>query len=138
MSSIASLSSAPSALSAITAHSHGHKKGSHVESTSNDSDGDAMTPVPAGTQQNLFSSMLQSLEQVIGVQPATAASASTAAPAVSSAAGSPAQLAHTTPASAATAASSNAALQKYLNKVSSQINDVRFPTVAVPKLSLKA
>jgi BRCT domain type II-containing protein len=138
MSSIASLSSAPSALSAITAHSHGHKKGSHVESTSSDSDGDAMTPVPAGTQQNLFSSMLQSLEQVIGVQPATAASASAAAPAVSTAAGSPAALAHTTPASAATAASSNAALQKYLNKVSSQINDVRFPTVAVPKLSLKA
>ena len=137
MSSIASLSSAPSALSAITAHSHGHKRGSHVGSTSSDSDGDAMTPVPAGTQQNLFSSMLQSLEQVIGVQPATAASASAAAPAVGTAAGSPAALAHT-PAAAATAASSNAALQKYLNKVSSQINDVRFPTVAVPKLSLKA
>jgi hypothetical protein len=146
-SSIASLSSAPSALSSITAHSHGHKKGSRVESTSSDSDGDAMTPVPAGTQQNLFSSMLQSLEQVIGVQPATAASASAAAPAgntaastkaSTAAAGSPATAAPTTAASAAATATSTAALQKYLHNVSSQSNDIRFPTVTGSNVSASA
>jgi hypothetical protein len=121
MSSIASLSSAPSALSSITAHSHGHKKGSRVESPNSDSDGDAMTPVPAGTQQNLFSSMLQSLEQVIGVQPATAASASAAAPA-----------------SAAVTASSTGALQKYLHNVSSGSDDLRFPTVTGSNISTTA
>jgi hypothetical protein len=72
-----------------------------------------MTPVPAGTQQNLFSSMLQSLEQVIGVQPATAAS------------------------SAATA-TSTAALQKYLHNVSTQSNDIRFPTVTGSNVSARA
>jgi hypothetical protein len=140
MTSIANLSSVPAALSAITAHSHGHRKGSHVESTSSDSGGDAMTPVPASTQQNLFSSMLQSLEQVIGVQPATSASSGTATPASTAAAGgitasAPATVASTSPASAATA-SSNAALQKYLNKVSSQINDVKFPAVAGSNVSV--
>jgi hypothetical protein len=142
MSSIASLSSAPSALASITARPHGHKKGSQVSSTSSDSEGDAMTPVPAATQQNLFSSMLQSLEQVIGVQPATAGSASSAAPVGStSASGSVAATAATTPASTGTApapitastaaatAASNSALQKYLHNVSSQSNDLRLPTV---------
>jgi hypothetical protein len=163
MSSIASLSSAPSALSSLTAHSHGHKKSSRVGSTSNDSEGDAMTPVPAGTQQNLFSSMLQSLEQVIGVQPATAAAASAAAPAGSTAASgsaaaaahstpaaTAAAAAHTTPASAAAAAaqvtpaaaaataSSSTALQKYLHNVSTQSNDLRFPTAVGSKVSASA
>jgi 2-oxoglutarate dehydrogenase E2 component (dihydrolipoamide succinyltransferase) len=148
MSSIANLSSAPSALSSITAHTHGHKKGSRVESTStsSDSDGDAMTPVPAGTQQNLFSSMLQSLEQVIGIQPATAATASAAAPAVASvatpaagtASGSAAAAAPASPASAAATASSSSALQKYLHNVSSQTNDVRFPTVVGFNVSASA
>ena len=145
-SSIASLSSAPSALSSITAHSHGHKKGLRVESKSSDSDGDAMTPVPAGTQQNLFSSMLQSLEQVIGVQPATAASTSAAAPAGSAAAGAKAKTtaaggpaaASATPASAAATAGSTAALQKYLHNVSTQSNDLRFPTAVGSKVSASA
>jgi hypothetical protein len=147
MSSIASLSSAPSALSSMTAHSHGHKKSSRVGSTSSDSDGDAMTPVPAGTQQNLFSSMLQSLEQIIGVQPATAASASAAAPAGSTAANTkastaaashPATAAPTTPASGAAAATSTAALQKYLHNVSTQSNDIRFPTITGSNISASA
>ena len=137
MSSIANLSSAPSALSSITAHSHGHKKGSRVESTSSDSDGDAMTPVPAGTQQNLFSSMLQSLEQVIGVQTAPPATASAVAPAGTTS-GSTAAAAPTTPASAAATASSTAALQKYLHNVSSQTNDVRFPTGVGSSVSASA
>jgi hypothetical protein len=105
-----------------------------------------MTPVPAGTQQNFFSSMLQSLEQVIGVQPATAASASAAAPAGSAAANTqastaaashPAPAAPTTPAAAATA-SSAAALQKYLHNVSTQSNDIRFPTITGSNVSASA
>jgi hypothetical protein len=139
MSSIASLSSAPSALSSLTAHSHAHKKGSRVASTSSNSEGDALAPVPAGTQQNLFSSMLQSLEQVIGVQPATAAAASAAAPAGSTAAsGSAAAKSHTTPASTAAAASSAGALQKYLHNVSSQSDDLRLPTAVGSKVSASA
>ena len=138
MSSLASLSSAPSALSSITAHSHGHKKGSRVDSTSGDSEVDAMTPVPAGTQQNLFSSMLQSLEQVIGVQPAAPATAAAAAPAASTTAGSTAAAAPTTPASAAATASSSGALQKYLHNVSSQSNDLRFPTAVGSQVSASA
>jgi hypothetical protein len=116
MSAISSLSSAPSALSSLTAHSHGHKKGSKVES-SDDSSSDGMTPVPAGTQQNLFSSLLQSLEQVIGIQPAAA----TAAPSASSAAttASPTVAAASTAgAGTVTSQSANAALQKYIHNVS--------------------
>jgi len=143
MTSIASLSSAPSALSALTAHSHGHKKGSRVDS-STQSDGDALTPVPAGTQQNLFSSMLQSLEQAIGVQPAastTASAATPTTPAATSAASAPASTAaaaHTTAASAAATASSSTALQKYLHNVSAQANDIRFPTAAGANVSASA
>jgi hypothetical protein len=140
--SIANLSSAPSALSAVTSHSHGHRKGGRVDSTSQ-SEGDAMTPVPAGTQQNLFSSMLQSLEQVIGVQPASstaaAAPAATAgAPAATAAAATTAAAAPNAPASAAAPASSSAALQKYLHNVSSASNDIRFPTVAGSNVSASA
>jgi hypothetical protein len=133
---IAKLSSIPSALSAVTGRSHSHKKGSRVDSSS-ESQGDAMTPVPAGTQQNLFSSMLQSLEQVIGVQPGS----STAASAPAAAAGTPASTAaaaHKAPASAVATASSNAALQKYLHNVSSPTNDIRFPTVTGSNLSASA
>jgi hypothetical protein len=76
MSSIANLTSTP-ALPQLNIHSHGHKKGSHVESA-DDSGSDTAAPVPAGTQQNLFGSLLQSLEQVIGVQLSAAAPAGTA------------------------------------------------------------
>jgi hypothetical protein len=138
MSSIASLSSAPSALSSITAHSHGHKKSARVESTSSDSDGDAMTPVPAGTQQNLFSRMLQSLEQVIGVHTAAAASASAPAAVNTALSGSAAPTAHTTPVAAAANAASAAALQKYLHNVSLRSDDLRFPTVTGSNVSATA
>ena len=93
MSSIANLTSAPAALPQFNFHPHGHKKGSQVVSA-DDSDSSSSTaaPVPAGTQKNLFGSLLQSLEQVIGVQlsaaaPAAATSAA-AAPATAAAAAS--------------------------------------------------
>jgi|SRR5450755_1814719 hypothetical protein len=74
MSLIANLSSAPSALPPVNVHPHGHKRGSHIESTG-DSGSDTAAQIPAGAAQNLFGSLLQSLEQVIGVQPTTAAAA---------------------------------------------------------------
>ncbi len=98
MSSIANLSSASSALSAMTVRAHGHKKGSQLDSL-DDSSSDTTAAVPAGTQQNLFSSMLQSIEQAIGLQSTTAtpaAATTTAANATNSGSG-------TTSASATTA-----------------------------------
>jgi hypothetical protein len=74
MSSIANLTSASSALPSLNIHPHGHKKGSHVGST-DDSGGNTAGQVPVATVKNLFGTLLQSLEQVIGVQlGATAAS----------------------------------------------------------------
>jgi len=66
MSSIANLTSTP-ALAQLNTHLHGHKKGSHVASAA-DSDSSSKPPRQCrGTQKNLFGSLLQSLEQVIGV-----------------------------------------------------------------------
>jgi hypothetical protein len=95
MSSIANLTSTP-ALPQLSTHAHGHKKGSHVASAddSDSNDSNTAAPVPVGTQQNLFGSLLQSLEQVIGVQLSATAPAGTAAAA--------------TPASAAAATSRQA------------------------------
>jgi hypothetical protein len=83
MSSIANLTSASSALPSLNIRPHGHKKGSHVGST-DDSGSNTAGQVPVGTVQNLFGTLLQSLEQVIGVQlgataPAATATAATAA-----------------------------------------------------------
>ena len=95
MSSIANLTSLP-ALPQLNIHPHGHKKGSHVESA-DDPGSNTAAPVPVGTAQNLFGSLLQSLEQVIGVQLSATAPAGAAAATAAAA-----------PASAAAAASHNA------------------------------
>jgi len=124
MSAVTNLSSvSPSALPPVNLHGHGHKHGSHVESTdaSNDStSNDALGQAPAGSTQNLFGTLMQSLEQVIGLStttPATTASAATPAATASA----------TTSASAATASAANSKattqqqsmlLQNYLNNLS--------------------
>lgn len=77
MSTIANLSSSPSALPAINIHPHGHKRGSHVGST-DDSGGGTTAQAPAGAVQKLFGRLIQSLEQVIGVQLSAATPAVTA------------------------------------------------------------
>jgi hypothetical protein len=92
MSSIANLTSAGAALPSLNIHPHGHKKGSHVGS-SDDSGSSTAAQVPVGTVKNLFATLLQSLEQVIGVQlsataPATAASTTTGSQTPGAAAGS--------------------------------------------------
>jgi hypothetical protein len=76
MSSITSLTSTLTGLSAVNLHPHGHKKGSHVGST-DDSGTDTTPAVPASTQQNLFGSLLQSLQRTIGAQSSTTAAAVT-------------------------------------------------------------
>jgi hypothetical protein len=76
MSSIASLTSAPTALPQINVHPHGHKKGPHAESSGDSSDTAAQ--IPAGAAQNLFGTLLNSLEQVIGVKLSAPASAAAA------------------------------------------------------------
>jgi hypothetical protein len=78
MSSIANLTSTASVLPPINIHPHGHKKGLQLESFG-DSSGGTAAHSPAGTAQNLFGSLLHSLEQVIGVHWTTAAPAMPAA-----------------------------------------------------------
>ena len=97
--SIAAISAAASTvIPAINVQPHGHKKGLKLESDSNGTD-TTVGQTPTTTNQNLFSSLLQSLEQVTGVQPA----ASTGTAAVV-AAGAAADAGATSAAGAATAA----------------------------------
>jgi hypothetical protein len=123
MSAIASLSSAPSGLPTVKSHAHGHKKGPQVEST-DDAISDSITaPVPAATQQNLFGSLLQSLQQAVGLQTtsATPASASSATAGASTTAGSTAAAASTASSGTAIAQSESTAAQKYIGNVSQSL-----------------
>lgn len=109
MSSIANLGAASAALPQLNIHPHGHKKG--LDSLSTDlssSDSTAQLPVPAA--QNLFSNLLQSLEQVIGLR-STPASPAAAAPAT----GSTAAASTATAAASTSAATGNTLLQNYLH-----------------------
>jgi hypothetical protein len=111
MSSIANLSSAPSAaLPSLKLHGH-HKKGSALDAAGDSSD--TSPSVPATTQQGLFGSLLQALEGAIGVQStaATGGTASATAPANSATvAGSTSSAG----AAATSAQSATALLQGYL------------------------
>jgi hypothetical protein len=67
-----------SAASSLSLHGHAHKRGIHDDSE----DSSAAHPAgqaPAGTTQGLFSSLLDSVEQLIGVKPAAAVSPAQAA-----------------------------------------------------------
>jgi hypothetical protein len=153
MSSIANITSASSALPPVNVHPHGHKRGAHVESAG-DSSSDTAAQVPVGAAQNLFGSLLQSLEQVIGVQPATAtpaAATSAAATSTSSTSAAAAAGAGTTT-SASTASpstasagtppsqSASAQLQNYLNNVSQtlQANGSQTQRLAGSNVSVNA
>jgi len=136
MSSIASLGSALSALPSGS-RPHGHRKGSQVESTDEAISNATTAPVPAATQQNLFSSLLQSLEQVIGVQSSTATPAAAASSATAGAGTSASAAAAGT---GATAQSATAALQKYIGNVSQNLKVNGSPAVklAGSNLSINA
>jgi hypothetical protein len=127
------------ALPAINPHLHGHKRGSHVQSAEETSGGSGSTAqVPAGLQQNLFGSLLSSLEQAIGVQAATPASAATTASAngASSAAATGASSTAATGSAAnpgSTAAQSSlTSLQNYLNNL---LHNARIDGSAAAKLA---
>ena len=128
MSAIANLNAAPAAFPPVNLHAHGHKRGGHVQATDADA-GNGTAQVPPGLRQNLFGSLLNSLQQVIGVQLGVIGSA-TAAPIGSTNAETPGAAADTTAAgtgagganaAAATpgapAQSSIAMLQNYLNNL---------------------
>jgi hypothetical protein len=156
MSAVTNLSSvSPAALPPINLHGHGHKHGSHVESTDASADStsnDALGQAPAGSTQNLFGTLLQSLEQVIGLQPSTttpAATASTTTPATTAA--TPAATASATTSASATTASAaggtsatqqqqSTLLQNYLNNLShkAQADGSQSPKVAGSSISTNA
>src|SRR5579863_8216722 len=133
MSAVTNLSSvSPSALPPVNLHGHGHKHGSHVESTDASQDStsnNALGQAPAGSTQNLFGTLLQSLEQVIGLQPSTTTPATTASAATPATTASAKASASATTASAAGGTSStqqqqSLLLQNYLNNLShkAQVN----------------
>jgi len=111
MSSIANLGAASAALPQLNIHPHGHKKGLDALSTElSSSDSTAQLPVPAA--QNLFSNLLQSLEQVIGLQTTPAAKATAAA---APGTGVTTAASTATPAASTSAATGNTLLQNYLH-----------------------
>jgi hypothetical protein len=139
MSSIPNLTSASSALPTLNIHTHGHKKGSHVGSP-DDSTSSSSAQAPAGSVQNLFGTLLQSVEQVIGLQlspakPAASAAATTAA----AGAGTTAATASTGAATASTQ-SAGSLLQNYLNNLSQNLraNGSQTPRAAGSTVSVDA
>jgi len=111
MSSIANLGAASAALPQLNIHPHGHKKGLDALSTElSSSDSTAQLPVPAA--QNLFSNLLQSLEQVIGLRTTPAAKATDAA---APGTGVTAAAFTATAAASTSAATGNTLLQNYLH-----------------------
>jgi hypothetical protein len=74
MSSLAIPSAVASTLPAVNVHphGHGHKKAGSLDPTS-DSSSSTAAQIPVGSAQNLFGSLFNSLEQLIGAQPAPAA-----------------------------------------------------------------
>jgi hypothetical protein len=133
MSSIVNLSSATSAIPPVNIHSHGHKKGSHLESTDG-AGSDTAGSANAGSVQNLFGSLLQSLEQVIGLGSATATATAAATP-VTAATASTAGASGTT-----SSQSASAVLQNYLNNLShnAQANGSQSPKLAGSNVSVNA
>jgi len=137
MSLIPNLTSASSALPTLNIHTHGHKKGSHVGSP-DDSTSSSAAQAPAGSVQNLFGRLLQSVEQVIGLQlsPAKPAAAATTAAA---GAGTTAATASTGAATASTQ-SAGSLLQNYLNNLSQNLraNGSQTPRAAGSSVSVDA
>ena len=131
MSSIPNLTSASSALPSLSIHTHSHKKGSHVESA-DDSGSNSAAQAASGSVQNLFGRLLQSLEQVVGLQLSAAKPAATAATAAGASA--------TASTSAATASIQSASnlLQNYLNNLSPRADSSQVPKDAGSNVKVDA
>jgi hypothetical protein len=69
MSALSIPSTAAAALPAVNfhPHGHGHKKGAETDPFT-DSSSTTAAQIPVGSAQNLFGNLLNTLEQVIGVQ----------------------------------------------------------------------
>jgi hypothetical protein len=78
MSSLAIPSSVSAALPAVNVkpHGHGHKKGSEsdLSTDSTTSSSSTAAQVPVGAVQSLFGNAFNALEQLVGIQPPSAAS----------------------------------------------------------------
>ena len=79
MSSLAIPSSVSAALPALNVHphgGHGHKKGAELDLSTDSTDSASSTAaqVPVGSAQSLFGNAFSALEQLIGLQPPSAAS----------------------------------------------------------------
>jgi hypothetical protein len=101
MSSLAIPSSISAVLPAqnVHPHGHGHKKGSELDlSADSTSTSSTAAQVPVGSAQSLFGNAFNALEQLLGVQPPSAAS-------LAAAPGSAAASANSTAASVAAAGS---------------------------------
>lgn len=100
MSSLAIPSSISAALPALNVHphGHGHKKGSELDFSADSSTSSTAAQVPVGSAQSLFGKAFNALEQLVGVQPPSAAS-------LAAAPGSSAAAANSTAASVAAAGS---------------------------------
>jgi transcription elongation factor len=146
----------PAALPPVKLHSRGHKLGSQVESADDSTSNDALGQGPSGSTQNLFGTLMQSLEQVIGVQPSTtpATTAGTTTPATTAGTTTPATAASATTAASAstrcatasaangtsTTAQQSTLLQNYLNNLShkGQADASQSPKVAGSSISTNA
>jgi len=141
MSLIPNLTSASSALPTLNIHTHGHKKGSHVGSP-DDSTSSSSAQAPAGSVQNRFGTLLQSVEQVIGLKlsPAKPAAAATTAAATTTAAAAGAGTAASTGAATASTQSAGSLLQNYLNNLSQNLraSGSQTPRVAGSSVSVDA
>jgi hypothetical protein len=93
MSSLTMPAAVTSTLPAVNIHphGHGHKKGSSLDPTA-ESSSDTAAQIPIGSAQNLFGSLFNSLQQIIGAKPVPAATnpAASISNAASSAAAGPA------------------------------------------------
>jgi len=100
MSSLAIPSSVSAALPALNVHphgGHGHKKGAELDlstdsTDSSDSASSTAAQVPVGSAQSLFGNAFNALEQLIGLQPPSAASNPAAASSTNSTAASATRL----------------------------------------------
>ena len=137
MSSIPNLTSASSALPPLSIHTRNHKKGSHVGST-DDSGSSSAAQAASGSVQNLFGRLLQSLEQVVGLQLSAAKPAATAAAAATATTGAGASATASTSAATASTQSASNLLQNYLNNLSPRADSSQIPKAAGSNVKVDA
>lgn len=64
-------------LSVLSPHGHGHKHGIHGDTQNDSTTSTDATSGPSGSTQNLFGDLMDSLESIVGLAPASANTGST-------------------------------------------------------------